>query len=33
MNPLENTTPHVTLTFSLPEDYLPPSGGAKAKLI
>ena len=27
MNPLENTTPHVTLTFSLPEDYLPPSGG------
>lgn len=27
MNPLENTTLHVTLTFSLPEDYLPPSGG------
>lgn len=27
MNPLENTTPYVTLTFSLPEDYLPPSGG------
>ncbi|MBV7496822.1 hypothetical protein ACIPLA_18320 [Pseudomonas sp. NPDC086112] len=27
MNPLENINPHVTLTFSLPEDFLPPSGG------
>ena len=27
MNPLENTTPYVTLTFSLPEDFIPPSGG------
>jgi hypothetical protein len=27
MTPLENTTPYVTLTFSLPEDFLPPSGG------
>ena len=27
MNPLENINPYVTLTFSLPEDFLPPSGG------
>lgn len=27
MNPLDNTHPYVTLTFSLPEDFLPPSGG------
>jgi hypothetical protein len=27
MTPLENINPYVTLTFSLPEDFLPPSGG------
>lgn len=27
MNPLENTPPYVTLTFSLPEDFIPPSDG------
>ncbi|MHC8342411.1 hypothetical protein [Pseudomonas sp. RT6P73] len=27
MNPLEDTNPYVTLTFSLPEDFLPPRDG------
>ncbi|MHC8325155.1 hypothetical protein [Pseudomonas sp. LB1P83] len=27
MNPLEDVNPYVTLTFSLPEDFLPPSDG------
>ena len=27
MNSLDNTSQHITLTFSLPEDFMPPTGG------